>query len=475
MRVLQQVFVHQLLEIALLHFGTQLRVGLVGLDVDERLTVIVHPAAHGLQAVHEPLGEASEIRLAVPELIVVDGRQKGLLVESLLHDFRQRLPDSGLELFLSGKGCPLGHHAEIRLLQVIVIDAEHILAYALVDQRFLQRRPGHGAEGEIQNLERHVQLPVQRVAHGLAPCQIRVLVHILSLADWEFPDPAHRLGKGRLGPYLGVHGQRVKGRQIVLVDELQLLGHVHIAVEVDIAVRRMIIGPVEIQELLIGQLRNGLGISAGLKGIGGMGIQRRAHLPVQHAVGGGESALHLIVDYAVVGKFPLTVQLIVPALLAEDGLLLIDVGIEHRVQVHMHQILKILVVAAGHGVDRVVRVGHGVQECVQGTFRQFDERILDGELLRAAEHGMLQDMRHAGGILRGGAEADVEHLVFIIVGYQCHSGTGLPVPAQIGHTVDVRYLPSIQDLVARQFFYFHFSLLYGFIVMCITVSPGPAC
>ena len=70
---------------------------------------------------------------------------------------------------------------------------------------------------------------------------------------------------------------------------------------------------------------------------------------------------------------------------------------------------------------------------------------------------MLQDMRHAGGILWRGAEPDIKYLVVVVIGNQGHPGAGLFVPAQDRHTVDIRNLPFLNDLVVCQFFYFHFN------------------
>ena len=78
--------------------------------------VVIHPASQGLQAVHQPLGEASEIRLPVAEFEMVDGRQQGLFVKTLFYYSGKRLPDCGLELLLLRQGGALCHHAEVGLL-----------------------------------------------------------------------------------------------------------------------------------------------------------------------------------------------------------------------------------------------------------------------------------------------------------------------------------------------------------------------
>ena len=54
-----------------------------------------------------------------------------------------------------------------------------------------------------------------------------------------------------------------------------------------------------------------------------------------------------------------------PALLPEDFFVSVDVRIENRIQIDIHQILKIRVIAAGNRVNRLVRICHGIQKCIQ--------------------------------------------------------------------------------------------------------------
>ena len=82
---------------------------------------------------------------------------------------------------------------------------------------------------------------------------------------------------------LRVHFDPVKIREIFLIQPLKLLFHIHIAVQVNIAVGRMIIFPVEIKELLIGQLRDHIRIAAGLIGVGRIREKGIQDHPVQHA------------------------------------------------------------------------------------------------------------------------------------------------------------------------------------------------
>ena len=67
--------------------------------------------------------------------------------------------------------------------------------------------------------------------------------------------------------------------------------------------------------------------------------------------------------------------MIVPAFLAENLLFFIDIRIKYRIQIYMHQVLEITVIAACHRITGLVRISHGIQECVERAFNQFYKRI----------------------------------------------------------------------------------------------------
>ena len=102
-------------------------------------------------------------------------------------------------------------------------------------------------------------------------------------------------------------------------------------------------------------------IAAGYFAVRGIGIHGFHLLPKQHILRGGECTLHLIVHHAVDGQLSLqAAQLIMPALLPENFVRIVYPGIEYRIQIHMHQILKILVIAAGYGINCLIRICHGI-------------------------------------------------------------------------------------------------------------------
>ena len=111
-----------------------------------------------------------------------------------------------------------------------------------------------------------------------------------------------------------------------------------------------------------------------------------------------------------------------PALLAKDLLVGINIRVEHGIQIYVHQVLKILVVDAGHGIDRLIGIGHGIQKRIQGSLYQLHKRILHRKLPGSAEHRMLHDMRHAGTVRYRSPESDGKDLIAVVVGKQEQPG-----------------------------------------------------
>ena len=185
---------------------------------------------------------------------------------------------------------------------------------------------------------------------------------------------------------------------------------------------------VRVQELLVGERGNRARVATALVCIGGVGIERGVDGIVQHAHGVGQRTLHLVEHHAVIAQRALAqargaavdlgalrqVQLVVPALLLKNGGLGIDGRVEHRVQIHVHQVVQILLVGGGNGVDGLVGVGHGVEKRLHGALDQVDKRLLDGKLGRSAQHRVLKNMEHAGGIGRRRLKANGKGLVLVV-------------------------------------------------------------
>ena len=210
------------------------------------------------------------------------------------------------------------------------------------------------------------------------------------------------------------HGNPLEMREVSTVEIRKFFLDIHIPVQIDVTVRRMIVPCVEIEEHLLRERGDRLWIAARLAAIRRIGIERRHDTAAEQIVGRGECALHLVVDHAAVTQRSIRiVELVVPALLHQHLRIRAHGWIEHRIEVHIHQVLKVAVVSARNGVHRLVWERHRVEERVERALHKLDERFLQRILARAAEHGVLHDVRHARIIHGRRAKTDRKDLVVV--------------------------------------------------------------
>ena len=205
-----------------------------------------------------------------------------------------------------------------------------------------------------------------------------------------------------------------KAAQVFLVHHWQHGVQVHGAVQKDQRVGGRVELAVGGQELFVSQVWNAGRIAARHKPVGHVGEKRTVEGVCFQFVSVGKSALHLVEYDALVVGVALGVKLIPPALLPEDGGVMVDGRVEHRVKIHPHQGQKVLGVAAGNGVERLVREGQRIQKGVHRVFEQFNKRLLDRVAVRPAEHRVLEDMKDAGIVARQGGEGDAEGFILLI-------------------------------------------------------------
>ena len=134
----------------------------------------------------------------------------------------------------------------------------------------------------------------------------------------------------------------------------------------------MIICSVEIKKFLIGQIRNIIRVTTGLTAIGDIREQRIHNISFKHIVRRRKCALHLIINDTIIGQRAFRFfQMIAPSFLTEDLFFLINVRIEYSIQINMHQVLEILIVAAGNRIAGFVRISHRIQKGIQRALDQF--------------------------------------------------------------------------------------------------------
>ena len=141
----------------------------------------------------------------------------------------------------------------------------------------------------------------------------------------------------------------------------------------------------------------------------------------------------------------------------------------------MHQVLEVLVVAACHRITGFVRIRHGIQKSIQGTFHKLHKRIFQRKLPGAAKYAVFQDMRHTCAVFRRGAEGNVKYLVFIFIFYGHYPCSCFSVPKEIPGRADILQLLLFQKLISSYFIFIHsclrFSVYYFCFCKCYSGSP----
>ena len=408
--------------------------------ISERGFFIVQPGLKHIRRDVKTARIAAVIRLAEMEFADVQSGENGFLVEALFDLLFQGVPNDFPETVEIFFVCVLRDDGEAVFDHMGVVAAVHILADTGFEQRLLERRAvvvqKNGGKNAPRTAVEHVK--VRSAEYGIG--EKRFSVHGI-----VFPDRIRlrhaawsRFAEARLRRDLGGRGDRVKRGEIVLVHPFEPLVHIAVPVKEDIGVRGMIMRAVEFEIILVAQLGDDFRIAAGIDAVGGVGQEAVVHFIPDRTVGRGHRALHFGINDAVDFQFVLRIfKLVMPSFLHEDLAVAVNVRIEDRVHIDVHEVFKILVVAGSDGIESLVRVSHRVEEGIEGTFRELHERIAGREILRAAENGMLNDVRYARGILRRSAERGAEQLIFVFVRKHGDTRAGFLMPQNNARGLDV--------------------------------------
>ena len=121
----------------------------------------------------------------------------------------------------------------------------------------------------------------------------------------------------------------------------------------------------KILEILVGKRGYDIGISSRLQRIRVVRIQRGIDSCLKYTIDRGVHTLHLVIYHAVAEELAVLIRLVVPALLTEYLLLVINPRIKYRIEIHVHQIGEVLVIAARHRIYGLVRIGHGIEKGIE--------------------------------------------------------------------------------------------------------------
>ena len=231
--------------------------------------------------------------------------------------------------------------------------------------------------------------------------------------------------------------------------------------EEEAGVGRMIIGAVKGAELFITQVQHLGRVAAGVEAVQHVREDGMLGFFHQHGIRGGIDSFHFIEDHTLVAPAAFLIHVDMPPFLTQH--VLVDAGMEHGVDIDVHKIIEIPQIGAGYGVTGLVRKGQCVEKSLERTFKQLHEGFLHRIFFRAAENGVFQNVRHAGGIFGRSAETDAEGLVFVVIenGKQLRAGDVMLPEADDPADLLKSLFPQEGETVCMQGGFFHQRFLCG--------------
>ena len=370
----------------------------------------VQPAGGRVDSIQHAVGQAART-LQRGKLRRVQGCQQQVLRDALGQHVIHRFPDGGGKLRRRFLGRAPQHQFQRRLQSAVIKADVDVCAQLLFQQRRFQGRLVVAQQRIQQDLHAQLSFPVREGSGVPRQCAL----HLIGLRLFGVVgDLQRRTCLLVLQRQMRAAGALGHLAQIVLVEEGQLLGHIHLAVQGDAAVVRAVMAAVHPDVFLIGQGRNGCRVAARNEAVGRIREHRPFQRILQLGVGRSQCTLHLVVNHAAHGA----VCIAVPALLLKHALVHHGKRAKHRVQIDVQQVHEVRLVGACEGIDRLVREGHGVQKRRHAAFQHLQERRLDRILLRPRQYRVLQNVEHAGVVGGEGAESDAERLVHVLIFHQ---------------------------------------------------------
>ena len=216
-------------------------------------------------------------------------------------------------------------------------------------------------------------------------------------------------------------------------------------------------------------------VAAGFAAIACIRKQRIHDLSFQNLIRRGKSSFHLIVNNSVIFQRPLCIfKLIAPSLLAEDLFFFVNIRIKNSIQVHMHQILEILIVAACNRIAGFIRIGHCIEKCIKRTLYQLHKRIFQRKLPGTAQHAVLQNVGYAGAVFWRSTKSNIKHLVLIIILYKHDSCACFFMAQQISCGTDILQIFFFDNVISKNSVLIHICLRFLLFIIALLRLIIPA-
>ena len=284
---------------------------------------------------------------------------------------------------------------------IVISAAGQGAAEAGFEQVFDQGGGGISQQDEVKQLHGQVQIRVTLAVDAPDQCE-SPRVRFLIIGFWNIVNtflpgqtPFAGLKEGGAGFRSG-NGLRNAAK--LLPDKIEFAFDRDISSKDDFCFFGLIMGLIIVQELFVAEQRDLFRMTAGVKGQIRVWQEVFPDIAFKNIFHFGIGTTHFIehnpIDFEPRSSFAILSDFIVPAFLLKR--LPCEQWMKNRVPIDFRQVEKIFFVTAADGIDGAICKSHRVDKCRQTGFDQFDKRILQWVFFRAAEHGMLEDMRNTG-------------------------------------------------------------------------------
>ena len=203
----------------------------------------------------------------------------------------------------------------------------------------------------------------------------------------------------------------------------------HIAKGHEYRVAGMVVGAIELLELLVAQIRNVFRLAAAVEVVGIAGKQVVAEGLPQGAGHRAHCAFHFIEDHTLEQQLAVRVtrfREFQPVTFLGE-IQRVQPGEEHGVQVDIQQVVEVLRVLTRKRVCSPVAAGERVHEGVERAPQHQEKRVPHRVSFAAAQGGVLQNVGNTGGIFGYCTQGHQEYVLAVVRGQVVVRSAGFPV------------------------------------------------